>query len=82
MIPGNRKNVGHEWFRQRASEHQMIFKQWRLGFLIFYGALASLLGGFALLADRPGTFVSTAAPTNPTMVSTNTMRANEGRVAE
>jgi hypothetical protein len=70
-------------FDSGASEHQIIFKRWRLGFLIFYGAIASLLGGFALVADRPGTFVSAAAPTNPTMASTNTMRrANEGRVQE
>jgi hypothetical protein len=68
-------------FDSGASEHQIIFRQWRLGFLIFYGAVASLLGGFALVADRPGTFA--AAPTNPTMASTNTMRrANEGRVRE
>ena len=70
-------------FHSGASEHQIIFKQWRLGFLIFYGAIASLLGGFALVADRPGTFISAAAPTNPTIASTNTMRhANEGRVRE
>ncbi len=82
MIPETEKMSDMSGFDSGASEHQVIFKQWRLGFLIFYGALASLLGGFALVADRPGTFVSTAAPTNPTMVSTNTMRANEGRVAE
>lgn len=70
-------------FDSGASEHQIIFKRWRLGFLIFYGAIASLLCGFALVVDRPGTFISTAAPTNPTMASTNTMRhANEGRVRE
>jgi hypothetical protein len=66
-----------------ASEHQVIFKQWRLGFLIFYGAIASLLGGFAMVADRPGTFISAAAPTNPTVASTDTMRRpNEGRARE
>jgi hypothetical protein len=70
-------------FDSGDSEHQIIFRQWRLGFLIFYGAIASLLGGFALLADPPGTFISAAAPTNPTMASTNTMRrANKGRVRE
>ena len=52
-------------FDSGASEHQIIVKQWRLGFLIFYGAIASLLGGFALVADRPGTFISAATPTNP-----------------
>jgi hypothetical protein len=70
-------------FDSGASEHRIIFRQWRLGFLIFYGAIASLLGGFALVADRPGMFVSAAAPTNPTMASTNTMRrASDGQVRD
>jgi hypothetical protein len=70
-------------FDSDASEHQIIFKRWRLGFLIVYGAIASLLGGFALVADRPGTFDRVAAPTNPTMASTNTTpRANDGRGRE
>jgi hypothetical protein len=83
MIRDTEKTSDMSNFDSGASEHQMIFKRWRLGFLIFYGAIASLLGGFALVADRPGTLVSAAAPTNPTMASTNTMRpANEGRVRE
>jgi hypothetical protein len=83
MIPETEKMSDMSGFDSGASEHQMIFKRWRLGFLIFYGAIASLLGGFALVADRPGTFASAAAPTNPTLASTNTMRrANEGRVEE
>ncbi len=83
MIPETEKMSDMSGFDSGASEHQMIFKRWRLGFLIFYGAIASLLGGFALFADRPGTFVSAAAPTNPTMASTNTMRrANERRAEE
>ena len=70
-------------FDNGDSEHQIIFKQWRLGFLMFYGAMALLLGGFALVADRPATFISAAAPANPTMASTNIMRrANEGRLRE
>jgi hypothetical protein len=83
MIRETEKTSDMSSFDSGASEHQMIFKRWRLGFLIFYGAIASLLGGFALVADRPGTFVSAAVPTNPTMASTNNMRrANEGRVRE
>jgi len=83
MIPEAEKMSDMSSFDSGASEHQIIFKQWRLGFLIFYGAIASLLGGFALVADRPGTFISAAAPTSPTMASTNTMRrANEGRVRD
>jgi hypothetical protein len=83
MIPETEKLSDMSSFDSGASEHQIIFKQWRLGFLVFYGVIASLLGGFALVADHPGTFISVAAPTNPTMASTNTMRhANEGRVRE
>jgi hypothetical protein len=83
MIPGTERMSDTSGFDSGASEHQIIFKRWRLGFLIFYGAIASLLGGFALVADRPGAFVSAGAPTYPTMVSTNTMqRANDGRVRE
>jgi hypothetical protein len=83
MIRETEKMSDMSSFNSGASEHRIIFKQWRLGFLIFYGAIASLLGGFALVADRPGTFVSAAAPTNPTMASTNTMRrANDGRAQE
>jgi hypothetical protein len=82
MIPETEKMSDMSSFDSGASEHRIIFKQWRLGFLIFYGAITSLLGGFALVADRPGTFI-VAAPTNPTMASTNTMRhADEGRVRE
>jgi hypothetical protein len=83
MIPETEKVSDLSSFDNGASEHQIVFRQWRLGFLIFYGAIASLLGGFTLAADRPGTFISEAARTNPTMASTNTMRrANEGRVRE
>jgi hypothetical protein len=83
MIRETEKMSDMSSFNSGASEHRIIFKQWRLGFLIFYGAILSLLGGFALVADRPGTFVSAAAPTNPTMASTNTLRrANDGRAQE
>ena len=83
MIREIEKTSDMSSFDGGASEHQMIFKRWRLGFLIFYGAIASLLGGFAVVADRPGMFVNAAAPTNPTMASTNTVRrTNEGRVRE
>jgi hypothetical protein len=83
MIPETEKMSDMSSFGSAASEHQIVFRRWRLGFLIVYGAVASLLGGFALVADRPGTFISAAAPTNPTMASTNTVRrANEGRVRE
>ena len=52
MIPETVKVPHMNGFDSGASEHQIIFRQWRLGFLIFYGAIASLLGGFALVADQ------------------------------
>jgi hypothetical protein len=83
MTPETEKMSDRSRFGRGASEDQIVFKQWRLGFFIFYGAIASLLGGLAMVADRPGTFVSAAAPTNPTIASTDTMRRpNEGRVRE
>jgi hypothetical protein len=83
MIPETEKMSDMSDFDSGTSEHQIIFKQWRLRFLIFYGAIVSLLGGFALVADRPGTLLGATAPTNPTMASTNTMRhANEGRARD
>ena len=83
MIPETEKMSDMNGFDSGASEHHIIFRQWKLGFLIFYGTIALLLGGFALVADRPGAFISAAAPINPTMASRNTMRrANEGRVRE
>jgi hypothetical protein len=54
MIPETEKMSDMNDFDSGVSEHRIIFRQWRLGFLIFYGAIASLLGGFALVADRPG----------------------------
>jgi hypothetical protein len=83
MIPETEKISDMRSFDSGASEHQIIFNRWRLGFLIFYGAIASLLSGFAVVADRPGMFVSAAVPANSTMASTNTMRrANDGRARE
>src|ERR1700688_3429574 len=55
-------------------EDQLVFRQWRVGFFIFYGATVLLLGGLAVVADRPGTFTSAAAPTNPAIASADTIR--------
>jgi hypothetical protein len=59
-------------FGSAASEDQIVFKQWMFGFFMFYGVIASLLGGLALVADSPGTFISAAVATNPTIASTDT----------
>jgi len=65
-------------FRPGIPEDRISFRRWRLGFFIFYGAMISLLAGFAALAERPGTFVSAAAQMNPSTPavtgSTNSMR--------
>jgi hypothetical protein len=58
-------------FGPRAPEDTIAFRRWRLGFFVFYSATALLLvGGFALVADRPATMASAAAPATPTIVST------------
>ena len=82
MIPETEKMSDMSSFDSGASEHQIIFKRWRLGFLIFYGAIASLLGGFALVADRPGMFISAATPTNPDGLNEQHTTRNEGGVRE
>jgi hypothetical protein len=39
----------------RSPDDAIVFRRWRLGFFIFYGALALLLAaGFGISADRPG----------------------------
>jgi hypothetical protein len=55
-------------------EDQLVFRQWKLGFFIFYGAIVLLLGGLAIIADRPGMFTSAAAPTSPAIASADTVR--------
>ena len=53
----------------RSREDEMSFERWRLGFFVFYGAAALLLGGLAVTTDRPATFASTAAPAKPAIVN-------------
>jgi hypothetical protein len=55
-------------YRIMLSEDQIVFRQWRRGFLIFYGAIVLLVCGFAAaIADRP-TLV-----TNPAIASADTI---------
>jgi hypothetical protein len=51
--------------RFRSREDEISFGRWRLGFLVFYGVTALLLGGLAMAVDRPTTLASAAAPTHP-----------------
>jgi hypothetical protein len=53
----------------RSREDEISFGRWRLGFLIFYGAAALLLGGLAVTTVRPAAFASTAAPANSAIVN-------------
>jgi hypothetical protein len=41
--------------RPENPEDQLDFRRWRLGLFAFYSAVALLLGGLAIIADRPGT---------------------------
>jgi hypothetical protein len=58
--PGSIWDVG----RFRSPEDEIVLRRWRLRFFIFYGAIALLLvGGLAIVADRPGTGTLTASST-------------------
>jgi len=62
-------------FPRRAPEDEIVVRRWRLGFFVFYGAMALLLvGGLAAIADRPGTITTTAAPTYSATASTAVKR--------
>jgi hypothetical protein len=62
-------------FPPRAPEDEIVFRRWRLGFFVFYGATALLLvGGLAAIADRPGTITTAAAPAHPAIASTAAIR--------
>jgi hypothetical protein len=57
----------------RPGEEQIVFRRWRLGLFVFYGAAALLIGGLALV-DRPRTLISAEAPANPAMASASDIR--------
>jgi hypothetical protein len=55
----------------RSPDDEIVFRRWRLGVFLFYGAIALLLvAGFGMFADRPGqrTLGATAA-SNPAPIS-------------
>jgi hypothetical protein len=59
----------------RAPEDEIVFRRWRLGFFVFYGAMALLLvGGLAAIADRPGTITTAATAAYPAIASTAAKR--------
>jgi hypothetical protein len=65
----------HVWSRsgiqRKYPEDQTVFRKWRLGFFVFYGAVALLLGGLAVIAERPGTITTVAARLNPPTAATD-----------
>ena len=75
--PINRGARDENGFRPGIPEDQVAFRRWRLGFFIFYGAIALLLGGLATVVDRPGALVSAAAPANQTIASTGATGVRE-----
>ena len=56
------------------ADDQIVFKQWKFGFFIFYGTIVLLMGGFGTLVDRPGTSSSAAAPIHQTMASVDMIK--------
>jgi hypothetical protein len=58
---------GENKFRSR--EDEISFGRWRLGFIVFYGTAALLLGGLAVTADRLSMVASTAAPVASAIVN-------------
>jgi hypothetical protein len=57
----------------RTGEDHIVFRQWRRGFFIFYGATALLLGALAVIADRPGTSDMAARQSTTTIASAGTV---------
>jgi hypothetical protein len=57
----------------RPREDELVFKRWRLRFFIFYGAVALLISGLAVV-DRPRAFISAGVSANPAIASANDIR--------
>jgi hypothetical protein len=57
----------------RPGDDQIVFRRWRLGFFVFYSAMALLLGALAVIADRPGTSDRTATTSTAAIASAETI---------
>ena len=57
----------------RPGEDHVVFRQWQRGFFTFYGAIALLLGAFAVVADRPGISDSAARQGTAAIASADTV---------
>ena len=71
-------------FRSDIPEDYAVYRRWRLGFFVFYGAIIWLLVGFATVADRPATLISAATQASPATASADSIRhrAAEGAMRE
>lgn len=56
------------------TDDQIVYKQWKCGFFIFYGAIVLLMGGFATIADRPDMSSMAAAPIHQTTASADIIK--------
>jgi hypothetical protein len=54
----------------RPGEDRIVFRRWRFGLFVFYGAAALLIGGLAVV-DRPRTLLSAEAPAHAAIASAN-----------
>jgi len=53
----------------RSKEDETSFRRWRIGFFVFYGVTAMLLGGLAVATDRQATFANVTKSNNPALAS-------------
>ena len=60
--------------RIRIGEDQIAFRRWRRGFIIFYGAMALLLGALAVAVDRSGAITAEATTAKPPIAVAATQR--------
>lgn len=60
-------------FKPATIEEQIIFRKWMHGVLIFYSAVALVLGIFAMINNHPNTALNASTPDTPfaTVSSTN-----------
>jgi hypothetical protein len=59
----------------QSKEDAISFRRWRRGFFLFYGMLALMLSGLAMVAsDQSATFAKRTPSTNPSMASADIVR--------
>ena len=61
-------------FRSQSPEDQVVFRRWRLAFLVFYSTVALLAGGLVVIANHRGTITSAVAPPSPAITLSDASR--------